>query len=446
MDQEKPANGIKVIVVGLGLGGLTAAIECYRNGHDVVALEKNDEVRGVGGDCISITSNGARVVSQWGDGAVHEELVDRMCRATKVQAFNNRDELLNENDLWGYQKGTGYTTNRGELVTILFKHLQTLDVDIRLNSCVTECWETDEEAGVVIDEHLRLSADCVICSDGIHSMGRAVISREEPRVRASGFSGFSSRIDADEVAKDPQANWFLKNMDHSGGDKAQTWFGDGVQFMMMTLRGGLDIVWVFSYKDSVTTYDFSPATGVSVDNVVELIKDWPVRAKLEPILRKTPANAIYHRQHVFTSPLKTWVSPRRRMFLMGDAAHVVCSVVGQGGNQAIEDGAVAAIALKLAGKGNEPLALRVTEKIRHRAVTIQLGCLAPLEVVSNFKDKDPRLLSPPRQSWIFEHDCQKYVYQEFTKIAQAVQDGTEYIPRNLPDGGTYRLDYDYCGR
>lgn len=339
-----------------------------------------------GGDCISITSNGARVVSQWGDGAVHEELVDRMCRATKVQAFNNRDELLNENDLWGYQKGTGYTTNRGELVTILIKHLQTLDVDIRLNSCVTEFWETDEEAGVVIDEHLRLSADCVICSDGIHSMGRAVISREEPRVRASGFSGFSSRIDADEVAKDPQANWFLKNMDHSGGDKAQTWFGDGVQFMMMTLRGGLDIVWVFSYKvgyntiirivctrarlilnpqDSVTTYDFSPATGVSVDNVVELIKDWPVRAKLEPILRKTPANAIYHRQHVFTSPLKTWVSPRRRMFLMGDAAHVVCSVVGQGGNQAIEDGAVAAIALKLAGKGNEPLALRVTEKIRH---------------------------------------------------------------------------------
>ena len=339
-----------------------------------------------GGDCISITSNGARVVSQWGDGAVHKELVDRMCRATKVQAFNSRDELLNENDLWGYRKGTGYTTNRGELVTILFRHLETLDVDIRLNSCVTEFWETDEEAGVVVDGYLRLSADCVICSDGIHSLGRTVISREEPRVRASGFSGFSSRIDTTEVAKDPQANWFLKDMEHSGGDKAQTWFGDGAQFMMMTLRGGLDLVWVFIYKvghsttirtvctlsrlivyqqDSAIACDFSPATGVSVDSVLELIKDWPVRTKLEPILRKTPANAIYHRQHVFTSPLKTWVSPRRRMFLMGDAAHVVCSVVGQGGNQAIEDGAVAAIALKLAGKGNEPLALQVTEKIRH---------------------------------------------------------------------------------
>lgn len=41
-------TGIKVIVVGLGLGGLAAAIECYRNGHDVIALEKNDEIRGVG--------------------------------------------------------------------------------------------------------------------------------------------------------------------------------------------------------------------------------------------------------------------------------------------------------------------------------------------------------------------------------------------------------------
>lgn len=34
------SSGIKVIIVGLGLAGLTAAIECYRKGHSVIGLEK----------------------------------------------------------------------------------------------------------------------------------------------------------------------------------------------------------------------------------------------------------------------------------------------------------------------------------------------------------------------------------------------------------------------
>lgn len=53
------------------------------------------------------------------------------------------------------------------------------------------------------------------------------------------------------------------------------------------------------------------------------------------------------------------------MIVIGDAAHAYFPAIGQGGGQAIEDGAVLAIALQMAGKGNEALALRVTEKIRY---------------------------------------------------------------------------------
>lgn len=37
-----PRNGIKVIVVGAGIGGLSAALECWRKGCDVVVLERSE--------------------------------------------------------------------------------------------------------------------------------------------------------------------------------------------------------------------------------------------------------------------------------------------------------------------------------------------------------------------------------------------------------------------
>jgi 2-polyprenyl-6-methoxyphenol hydroxylase and related FAD-dependent oxidoreductases len=34
------SSGITTIIVGLGIAGLTAAIECHRKGHTVLAFEK----------------------------------------------------------------------------------------------------------------------------------------------------------------------------------------------------------------------------------------------------------------------------------------------------------------------------------------------------------------------------------------------------------------------
>lgn len=34
------SSGIKIIIVGLGIGGLATAIECHRKGHRVVAFDK----------------------------------------------------------------------------------------------------------------------------------------------------------------------------------------------------------------------------------------------------------------------------------------------------------------------------------------------------------------------------------------------------------------------
>ena len=43
------ANGIKVVIVGGGVGGLGAAMECWRKGCEVVVLEKSSKLSVIGG-------------------------------------------------------------------------------------------------------------------------------------------------------------------------------------------------------------------------------------------------------------------------------------------------------------------------------------------------------------------------------------------------------------
>lgn len=37
------SSGITVIIVGLGIAGLTTAVECHRRGHSVIGFEKRED-------------------------------------------------------------------------------------------------------------------------------------------------------------------------------------------------------------------------------------------------------------------------------------------------------------------------------------------------------------------------------------------------------------------
>lgn len=37
------STGVTVIIVGLGIAGLTAAVECHRRGHSVIGFEKKED-------------------------------------------------------------------------------------------------------------------------------------------------------------------------------------------------------------------------------------------------------------------------------------------------------------------------------------------------------------------------------------------------------------------
>jgi len=53
---DYPPTGIKVVIVGAGFGGLTAAIEAHLKGHEPVVIEKEAKWE-VLGDIISISKS-----------------------------------------------------------------------------------------------------------------------------------------------------------------------------------------------------------------------------------------------------------------------------------------------------------------------------------------------------------------------------------------------------
>lgn len=54
---SSPAE-LTVIVVGLGIAGLTAAIECHRKGYTVIGLEKKPDANQLGGLLQSLLNQG----------------------------------------------------------------------------------------------------------------------------------------------------------------------------------------------------------------------------------------------------------------------------------------------------------------------------------------------------------------------------------------------------
>src|SRR5271154_4663272 len=70
----------------------------------------------------------------------------------------------------------------------------------------------------------------------------------------------------------------------------------------------------------------------------------------------------------YRDPLPTWVSRSGKVALIGDSAHPHLPTSAQGASQTTEDGAVLALCLTFAGKGNVPLATRTFERLRYQRV------------------------------------------------------------------------------
>ena len=138
-----------------GFGGLTAAIECHRQGHDVEIYEAFPEIKPLG-DIISFGSNAGRIFRRWGvDGSITNKMrslsIDLRKHGFRIHKYDG-EHIITQATPEQNPDAPVFNGHRGELHEIVFNHAKDdLQIPIHLNKRIGKYIEEKERAGIELE-------------------------------------------------------------------------------------------------------------------------------------------------------------------------------------------------------------------------------------------------------------------------------------------------------
>lgn len=163
---------MKIIIIGAGLGGLSAAICFARRNHRVIVLEQRPTLSPQGGG-INVRPGASRIMHTWGLRPDLEKIGDptgafllRNMATGEVAMTNVAVDASDEID-WG--------TNRELLMKMLYQRALEAGAEILFDCAVTETVEEPSKVRLVLKDGRDFSADLVLAADGIRSRIRPQI-------------------------------------------------------------------------------------------------------------------------------------------------------------------------------------------------------------------------------------------------------------------------------
>ncbi|KAK9791689.1 hypothetical protein AB5N19_01872 [Seiridium cardinale] len=434
-------TGIQVVIVGAGFAGLTAAIECHRQGHTPIVVEKFPSLKPLG-DIISFAPNSSRIFERW--PGVAEKLDPISLRASRLTIKSFKGDTL-YHQVWSEEEsswGTRFDGHRGEFHEIVFRHaVDYCGIEVKLGATVVDYFEGDDAAGVVLESGEKISGDVVLAAEGVRSKGRTTILGYEDAPKPSGYAIYRSWFSTkDTVALDPKLDWLVKN-----GDKQVAWLGPDVHFIAATLKKGEDFSWVCTHKDDKDIGE-SWQWEAPLSDAREVLKDW--EPDIQRILDRTPEPLVDWKL-VYRDPLPTWISPKRRITLIGDAAHPFLPTSIQGASQAMEDGATIAICLQKAGKKNIQEAVEAFEALRYERVKSAQKTGEQTRDIWHKADfgaakKDPESFRLRREKWLLAFDAETFAEKEYNRTVEVIKKKgiLEARALHIPAGRYGYLEYN----
>lgn len=314
------AHGKRCVVIGGGIGGLTAAIALRRTGTDVSVHERTTGPSEIGAG-ISMWGNAVRVFDALGVGEAIRSIGERL-RVGEMRLASGRVQSAMDMLALDAQLGvTSLLVHRAELQRVLLEALPPNLV--QFGQDLTEILPTNHGVEVRFRSGETITADCVVGADGLGSVSRAYVYGPPPNdpLRYSGYTCWRGVVSAKGFESIPP------------GYVCETW-GRGTRFGVLRLSN--DRIYWFATTNSPPR--LPAASDIERPKLLSLVADfWD---PIPRIVEATPTNAILRHDLYDRVPRRTW--SRGRVVLLGDAAHPTTPNIGQGGCLAVEDGFVLA--------------------------------------------------------------------------------------------------------
>ncbi len=306
----------KFIIIGGGIGGLTAALTLQKSGHSVQVFEAACVLEPVGAG-LGVGSNALRALYDAGVGEQVEALGNRL----DILDFYDADgQLLNEmslTELAEKHQVNNVTIHRADLHKTLQAAL--LPNTIHLNKTCVDVYQDEEKAVVKFADGTVAEADYVIAADGIHSSIRQSVNANAT-VRYSGYTCWRGVV---SHATNP----------HGSHTSTELW-GRGERFGIVPLQRNR-VYWFACLNAERQAKKY---TRFKVEDVARQFADFP--AEVTDLVLATKENHLLHHDIEDIRPLNKFVYGR--IILLGDAAHATTPNMGQGAGQAMEDAIVLA--------------------------------------------------------------------------------------------------------
>lgn len=331
---------MRVIIIGAGIGGASAAIALKRLGHDVHVYDQIRENRPVGA-ALSLWPNGVKVLNWLGLAEQVAELGGRMDQMAYVDGIAGdtmcRFSLEPVTALTGQQP---YPVARADLQALLMDAVGA--GRIHLGMRMTAIAEDDDQVTVSFADGSSAVADLVIAADGARSIARDYVRGTATERHYSGYTNFNGLVPIDPRIG-PADQW-------------TTYVADGKRVSIMPVAG--DRFYFF--------FDVPQPSGVPYDRSEGVA---PLRAAfdgwapgVQVLLDAIDPEQSLNRVEIWdVDPFHTWT--RGRVALLGDAAHNTAPDIGQGACSALEDSFVLGLVFATTTRG-VPDALRRYEAAR----------------------------------------------------------------------------------
>lgn len=376
----------KVIIIGAGICGLTAAIALRKMGVSVKVYEKTSRIKNIGGG-IFIYPHGIRIIKLLGLdntlNVLHSDLDQMIVRDVENEV------LMNDAMLKFYQQAGSHmiSVSRTELQLAL---LNSVENSVIFDHCLEDIIEEDDSVTVKFSNGVQDRADIVIGADGIHSKLRQIINNSAENTIYKGFCTWGGILPENKTVGVEKKSFSLI-------------LGNEKMAVFSPLSKNRQM-WYILCK--INKHDLV-RDEKKINQLKDLCNDWsPFVDNLLNLAAHDDSFAVTADEVI---EVNHWV--KGRIALIGDAAHAFGPVQGQGTSVAMEDAYILANCVK-SNAMNISAGLMNYQKIRMPVVN-------KFKEIENMQQKlritsDPEIIDKSKK--IFSNASTEKLFKNLTDI------------------------------